>query len=197
MGWGRDPTGSKAVGGGWRPARVEGTGLLPGSGAAQSALTGKVGPCPGMWSGLIELGLNMMVYQGVGTVGWAGRLGCWRPGGGPGRASVAGTIRWLCRWASDRNGVSREGWLRRLRVGMSMEVDGGRAGRAGTQEVDRWQGGSEVAEYSRKIALVGEQILGRMDPGWAVRSGSRESEVTVRGDELALWKLPESRGGWV
>jgi len=78
---------------------------------------------------------------------------------------MAGTVRWLCRWASDQNGVSREGWLRRLRVGMSMEVDGGRAGRAGTREVDRWQGRSEVAEFSRKIALVGEQILGRMDPG--------------------------------
>ena len=165
MGWGRDPMGSEAVGGGWRPARVEGTGLLPGSGAAQSALTGKVGPCPGMWSGLMGLWLNRVVYRGVGTVGWAGRLGCWRPGGGPGSASMAGTVGWLCRWASGRNGVSREGWLRRLRIGMSMGVDGSRAGRAGTREVDRWRGGSKVAEFSRKIALVGEQILERMDPG--------------------------------
>jgi len=197
MGWGRDPMGSEAVGGGWRPARVEGAGLLPGSGAVLSVLTGKVGPCPGMWSGLIELGLNRVVYRGVGTVGWAGRLGCWQPGGGPGRASMAGTVRWLCRWASDQNGVSREGWLRRLRVGMSMEVDGSRAGRAGTREVDRWQGGSEVAEFSRKIPWSGGRSWGEWVRGWAARSGSRGSEVTVRGDELALWKLPESRGGWV
>ncbi len=170
MGGGEDGLGegSNGVRGcGWGVASSESGGRWPVAGQWRRAERAgrKVGPCPGMWSGLIELGLNMVVYRGVGTVGWAGRLGCWRPGGGAGGASVAGTVRWLCRWAFDRNGVSREGWLRRRRVGMSIEVDGGRAGRVSTREVDRWRGGSKVAKFSRKIALVGEQILGGMGPG--------------------------------
>jgi len=48
---------------------------------------------------------------------------------------VAGALGWVCGWAAGQNGVSQECWLRKLHVEVLMEVDGSRAGRAGTREM--------------------------------------------------------------